>query len=402
MLPLDLLKEVALSQRSDLNTRTQGLERKELDNFPVLKSHSLIISGIRRCGKSTLLVQLMKKTYPTAFYLNFEDPRLYGFTVEDFQKIDKLVKEQKHNELLFDETQVVAGWERYIRQKLDQGNHQIIITGSNASLLSKELGTKLTGRHITKELFPFSFGQFCAIKELPKSPESTSDYLQKGGFPEYIKSEKIELLHQLFDDLLLRDITVRYGVRDFRSLQHLAMYLVSNVSKLVSGNNLRKTLEIKATSTVMEYFSYLEESWLFFFIPKFSYSKKKQLINPKKVYAIDTGLVSANSRSFSDDQGRKFENMVFLHFRRKYQEIYYFSDKQECDFVLCDRSGPVSLVQVCVKLNPDNLNRELDGLWEAMKFFDKKESLLVTLSQEDEFYDAGRKVVVVPFHKLKD
>lgn len=94
--------------------------------------------------------------------------------------------------------------------------------------------------------------------------------------------------------------------------------------------------------------------------------------------------------------------MVFLHFRRKYQEIYYFSDKQECDFVLCDRNGPVSLVQVCVKLNPDNLNRELDGLWEAMKFFDKKESLLVTLSQEDEFSNAGRKVVVVPFHKLKD
>ncbi|MEX2566807.1 MAG: ATP-binding protein, partial [Cyclobacteriaceae bacterium] len=303
MLPIDLLEEVALSQRAEIYTRTQGLERNELESFPLFKSHSLIISGIRRCGKSTLLLQLMKNQYPNAFYLNFEDPRLYGFNVEDFQKIDRLISEQKHTELLFDEIQVVAGWERYIRQKLDQGNHQIVITGSNASLLSKELGTKLTGRHITKELFPFSYEQFCDFKDLPKSPESTMDYLHKGGFPEFLINERLEILHQLFDDLLLRDITVRYGVRDFRSLQHLAIYLISNVSKLVSGNNLRKTLEIKATSTVMEYFSNLEESWLFFFIPKFSYSKKKQLINPKKVYAVDTGLVSANSRSFSEDQG---------------------------------------------------------------------------------------------------
>ncbi|MEX2566595.1 MAG: DUF4143 domain-containing protein, partial [Cyclobacteriaceae bacterium] len=104
----------------------------------------------------------------------------------------------------------------------------------------------------------------------------------------------------------------------------------------------------------------------------------------------------------SEDQGRKFENMVFLHFRRKYQEMYYFSDKQECDFVLCDRNGPVSLVQVCVRLNADNLSRELNGLWEAMKFFDKKEALMVTLSQEDEFHQGNSKIFVVPFHKLKD
>ena len=200
------------------------------------------------------------------------------------------------------------------------------------------------------------------------------DYLGKGGFPEFLKSERQELLHQLFGDLLLRDIAVRYGVRDIRSLQNLAMYLVSNVSKQVSGNNLSKTLEIKATSTVMEYFSYLEESWLFFFVPKFSYSQKKQLVNPKKVYAIDTGLVRANSRSFSEDYERKFENMVYLHFRRKYQEIYYFSEKQKCDFVVFDRKGLVELVQICAELNPDNLKRELNGLWKAMGFFEKKRS----------------------------
>lgn len=400
MISKNLLEEVALTQREDVRKRSQGLERNELENFPLLSSHSLIISGIRRCGKSTLLVQMLENDYPEAFYLNFEDPRLYGFTVEDFQKLDKLILENNRTVLFFDEVQVVDGWERYVRQKLDQESYQIVITGSNASLLSRELGTKLTGRHVTKELYPFSYGQFCEFKNISKSKESTLDYLGKGGFPEFLKSERQELLHQLFGDLLLRDIAVRYGVRDIRSLQNLAMYLVSNVSKQVSGNNLSKTLEIKATSTVMEYFSYLEESWLFFFVPKFSYSQKKQLVNPKKVYAIDTGLVTANSRSFSEDHGRKFENMVYLHFRRKYQEIYYFSEKQECDFVVFDRKGLVELVQVCAELNPDNLKRELNGLWESMEFFEKKEAILVTLGQEDEFEQDGYKIHVVPFHLL--
>ncbi|WP_217349163.1 ATP-binding protein [Algoriphagus sp. A40] len=372
MISKDLLNEVAQSQKGNLQNRPLGLLRKELDDFSLIKSHALIISGIRRCGKSTLLVQLLENQYPDAFYLNFEDPRLYGFAVEDFQKIEKILAEQGQTSLFLDEVQVVEGWERFVRQKLDQENSNIVITGSNASLLSKELGTKLTGRHVTRELFPFSYRQFCEFKKLPNTKDITLEYLTSGGFPEYLKSGRAELLHQLFDDLLLRDIAVRYGIRDVKSLQNLAIYLISNVAKPVSGNNLRKVLEIKATSTVMEYFSYLEESWLFFFVSKFSFSQRKQLVNAKKVYSIDTGLVTNNTRSFSDDHGRRFENMVFLHFRRKYQEIYYFSEKHECDFVVFDRNGLVELVQVCYDLNTENLKRELNGLWEAMKFLIKK------------------------------
>lgn len=400
MISGELLKEVAQSQKYDIQKRSLELKRDELKDFGLSESYALIISGIRRCGKSTLLVQLLEDQYPNAFYLNFEDPRLYGFTLPDFQRIDKLITERKVKVLFFDEIQVVEGWERYIRQKLDQQSFEIVITGSNASLLSRELGTKLTGRHITKELFPFSFDQFCEYLKLSKTKESTLNYLKVGGFPEFIKTGRLELLHQLFDDLLLRDIAVRYGVRDVKSLQNLSVYLMSNVSKLVSGNNLRKVLEIKATSTVMEYFSYLEESWLFFFVPKFSYSQRKQLINLKKLYSIDTGLVSANSRSFSEDHGKRFENMVFLHYRRKYQEIYYFSEKKECDFVIFDRKGLVELVQVCYELNTDNLKRELGGLWEAMRFFDKKTAILVTAAQEDEFEESGFLITVLPFHKL--
>jgi len=301
--------------------------------------------------------------------------------------------------LFFDEIQVVEGWERYVRQKLDQG-FQLVVTGSNASLLSQELGTKLTGRHITKELFPFSYQEFCDYNKVLPDQENTEKYLRMGGFPEFLKTDRQEILHQLLDDLLVRDITVRYGVRDMKSLQRLALFLMSNVGKPVSGNQLRKTLEIGATSTVIEYFSYLEACWLFFFIPKFSYSQKKQLVNPKKVYSIDTGMVSANSRAFSEDFGRRFENLVFLHLRRNFPEIYYFSEKKECDFVVFDRKGIVALIQVCYSFHADNMTRELEGLWEAMEFFDLKEAHLVTVGQMDFFEQEGRRIHVVPFHKF--
>ena len=168
----------------------------------------------------------------------------------------------------------------------------------------------------------------------------------------------------------------------------------------MSGHNLGNVLEIKATSAVIEYFSFVEESWLFFFVPKFSYSQRKQLINAKKVYSIDTGLVTLNSRSFSEDHGRRFENMVFLYFRRKYQEIYYFAEKHECDLVVFGRQGLVAIVQVCYELNPENLKRELEGLWEAMRFFDRKEGVLVTFGQDDEFEQDGFRIQVIPFYKL--
>ncbi|MCH6233192.1 ATP-binding protein [Cognataquiflexum rubidum] len=400
MLSQIILQETLASQKTDLQKKAFGLERFEVIELPVLSSHALIVSGIRRCGKSTFLLQMLSKRFPDAIYLNFEDPRLYGFDLSDFQKLDLLISEDKGKVLFFDEIQVIKGWEIFVRQKLDQG-FQIIITGSNASLLSQELGTKLTGRHITKELFPFSFQEFCEFRNLPISIESVSQYVELGGFPEFLKSERQEILNQLLDDLLVRDIAQRYGVRDLKSLQQLTVYLITNVGKPVSGNQLKKVLEIGATSTVLEYFSYLEACWLFFFVPKFSYSQKKQLINPKKVYSIDTGMVAANSRSFSQDFGRRFENLVFLTLRRKHNEIYYFSEKKECDFVVFDRRGLLAVVQVCYKLSSENMDRELEGLWEAMSFFSLKKGYLVTLDQKDYFEKDDNRIEVVPFHEYE-
>ena len=198
---------------------------------------------------------------------------------------------------------------------------------------------------------------------------------------------------------MIRDIAVRYSIRDVKTLQRLAFYLLSNVSKLITGNRLKTLFKIGSTSTVMEYLSHLEYSYLLQFVPKFSYSLRKQIANPRKVYAIDTGLINVNSGSFSEDNGRKFENLVYLHLRQKYREIYYFAEKSECDFVIVKNGRLVEAVQVCFELNRDNMNRELDGVVEALTFFDANEGFIVTLDQTDRLEKNGKIVHVVPSYQ---
>ncbi len=393
------IKQVAKSQLDVLLRKNNGLPRYELDKIPELSSHALIISGIRRCGKSTLLYQMLSTKYPKAFFVNFEDPRLYDFERNDFLRLDEVIKKSRRRVLFFDEIQAIPEWERYVRQKLDE-DYQLVITGSNASLLSKELGTKLTGRYLMRELFPFSFEEFCSFKKIKKTAKATLEYLRLGGFPEYVKQENEELLNHLFDDILMRDIVVRYGIRDVKTLQRLALYLVSNAGNLISGNRLKVMFELAATSTVMEYLSHLEMSYLFYFVPKFSYSLKKQHVNPRKVYAIDTGFINANSDSFTDDNGRKFENMIFMHLRRTSKDIYYFSEKGECDFVVCKKGKANACIQACYDLNQDNLERELKGLFEALEYFDLREGVIVTSNQTDRVVRNGRTAQIVAAHEF--
>src|ERR1700737_832542 len=180
------INQILTSQKENLLSKESGLKREALQTLPDLSSYAMVVSGIRRCGKSTLLFQLLKEKYSDALYLNFEDPRLYEFERKDFIRLDKVIAATGTKVLLFDEIQIIPEWERYVRQKLDEG-YKLVITGSNASLLSRELGTKLTGRHITKELFPFSFREFNLFNQLEASPDSLSKYLHTGGFPEYVK-----------------------------------------------------------------------------------------------------------------------------------------------------------------------------------------------------------------------
>jgi len=391
-----VIEHVVEQQKMRFATRNIGLKRELVPATQSLSSHALIISGVRRCGKSTLLMQMIKELDDTSvFFLNFESPQLYEFTLLDFARLDNIIARKEAKILFFDELQLVEGWEMYVRQKLDEG-FQVVITGSNASLLGKELGTRLTGRHITQELFPFSYTEFLAFRQLSPCTESLARYMQTGGFPEFVKNGDEEQIATLFDDILIRDIVTRYGIKDIKSLHRLANYLISNIGNRISATKLKQPLSIGATSTVLSWFSHLELSYLVSFLPMFSHSTKAQLINPRKVYAIDLGLVNVISNTLTEDVGRKLENLVFLHLRRKYTELYYFDEKGECDFVVMKNGAVVELVQVCYELTPDNVQRELNGLIKAMRFFKQQKARIVTFSNSDHIEEDGYKIDVIP------
>lgn len=390
-----LQSEIEVSVREQkqlLQQANVGLSRGVLPEMALLSDYVTIITGIRRCGKSTLMHQLMEGLNGEFAYFNFEDPRVFGFDVNDFVKLENVFGNQQV--YFFDEIQNIENWELFIRKLHDQGK-TVCITGSNASLLSKELGTRLTGRHLQKELFPFDYAEFCAFLDMVKNTESLDSYLALGGFPSYLKNEQLAYLQQLFRDILYRDIIVRHGVRNSKIIEGIALYLISNVGKEFSLNGIKKTFDIGSANSVADYVAWFEDSYLLFTLPRFSWSLKSIAVNPKKVYTIDTGFAQANSLSFSEDKGRLFENMIYLKLRREGKELYYFREKGECDFVVKEQQQVTTLIQVCYELHPDNLQRELNGLKEAMDFFGLNQGTIVTRNQNDEFMLDGKKISTV-------
>ncbi len=390
----------AIRVQSERAKKSQSFRRKLLLSLPsLLSDYALIISGIRRCGKSTLLTQLSVDRYKPeeVLALNFDTPLLYGFEFSDFRIVDEVIKEQGQCKVLFfDEVQIIDGWEVYVRGKLDEGFY-IVVTGSNASMLSRELGTKLTGRHITKELFPFSYAEYCGFANRETGDESLRDYLHQGGFPQYLQLHNQDVLTDLVNDIVYRDIAVRYNIRDDHSLKSLLAYLVGNVGNLVSATKLKQVLGMKSTSTVSDYFSYFEQTYLISFIPKFSYSYKAQLLNPKKVYCIDNGIVSVASPSFTRDEGRRLENMVFAELRRLYSDIYYYNEnRKECDFIVSSGSAPQLAIQVCYALTAENRKREVEGLLDALSFFQMSHGLILTYNQYDKLAVGDKTIEVLP------
>ena len=383
------------SQRESFGAADSGYTRLSLSEIPIAESFATIITGIRRCGKSTLLLQLLGRDYTDAIYLNFEDIRLSGFELGDFVRLDNVIRLRKIDVLFFDEIQIVAGWEKYINQLLREG-YKVFITGSNASMLSIELGTNLTGRHLSMELFPFSYTEYIEFKGLDNSLTSVEKYLRQGGIPEYIKSGIPSILTSLIDDILIRDIAVRHSVRDVNSLRQLTTYLITNIGNLVSANKLIGMFGIKTAATFLEYFSYLKDSYLLEFVPMFNHSLKVQARNPKKVYVMDLGLYTENALTTSDNFGRRLENLVFLSLRRNYKQVYYYKGKGECDFVIVDKNTVISAIQVCAEINDDNFDREYNGVIEAMSDLNLTEGYIVTLNQSDIFENKGQIVKMIP------
>jgi hypothetical protein len=395
----ETLKTIILSQREWLEPEVNEIQREMLAKFIQLPPFSYILTGVRRSGKSTLLKQVMRQ-YGSLNYFNFEDSRTAGFEINDFRTLEELFDELSGNNklLFFDEIQNVNEWERFIRDAVDR-KKTVFITGSNARLLSHELGTKLTGRHIDYEVFPFSYREFLNFFSLEPNPESFLKYLTKGGFPGFLQMEKKEMLSTLVSDILVRDIFSRYSLRNHEIYRRILQYLLSNTGKEASFNNLKNIFEIGSASSVMDFMNYLSEVYLVFLIPKYDTSLKVQARNPRKIYAIDTGLVHFSSVSGSPDQGRLLENAIYLQLKRLENEIWYFRGKKECDFISRKGNSNYSAIQVSWQVGVQNEKRETEGLMEAMDNLNLTEGTIITYDQEDRFLINGKTIRLIPAWK---
>jgi len=381
MITIETLRNIILESPKALRKKTILTREKEI---PLKSNRVIVITGVRRCGKSTLLLQLLEGT-EKKISLNFEDTRLNDFEFDDFLKLEQIAVSEKITTFVFDEIQNIPGWEKFVRSVHDKG-YYVYVTGSNASMLSRELGTRLTGRHLQTELFPFSYNEYLSFLKENGGEESFKKFLFGGGFPEVLKSKDDEYLRSLLRDIVIRDIAVRRNIKNEHIILSLAMHLISNVGKEISYNNISRLIGIKSVRSTIDYCDYLKESYLFDFVPRFSFSIKQQLINPKKIYAIDTGMANANSLSFSEDYGRMLENSVFMHLRRFTKDILYYKDEtSECDFLIRKNERIVYAVQVCWHLTEDNLKREIAGLTNAMKTTNCQKGVIITFNQDDSF-----------------
>jgi predicted AAA+ superfamily ATPase len=385
-------------QQNLLEKENGFVERDYLKTLNPSSSHIEVIAGIRRCGKSTMMRQIANRFYNQVAYFNFEDSRVFGFEISDFSKLDEVIGHEVEA-YFFDEIQNVSGWEVFVRQLHERGA-KVFVTGSNASLLSRELGTRLTGRYLSHEVFPFSHREYLLYFSFQDTLENFQKYVQCGGFPEFLRDQNPEILQMLLKDILFRDIAVRYGIKNTHVLMDIALYLVSNIGKEVSFNGLRNNFNVGSPTTVSDYLSWMEDAYLLFYLPRFSWSAKSISKNPKKVYCIDTGFAKSNSLSFSKDEGRLLENLVYLNLRKKFQKLFYFRERQECDFVVFEGNSCKWVIQVCDTLHPDNRDREINGLIEAMEFLKMDIGFILTLNQNDQVVINEKTIIIQEVRKF--
>jgi len=409
-----------------------GIERdlylKPLEQM--LKSGQImLITGARRSGKSFLMRQLAKKISASGMdkkqilIVNFEDPRFVdlntGLLDQIFETYQEFLRPKEKPYIFLDEAQEVAGWEKWARTMHELGKAHIIISGSNAKLLSRELATVLTGRHLDLTVFPLSFKEFLNFKnisvenELDLAGKDTEikyffkEYLENGSFPKVATDgEKEKILLAYFDDILNKDLIRRYRIRKGEKIKSLIKFYLSNISSLTTFSSVAKFLDI-STDTAEKFSSYLESAYMIFFLKRFSFTVKEQEKSPRKVYAIDTGLANIIGFRFSGNLGKLAENIVFLHLKRQTifnpnLEIYYWKDARhaEADFVVKEKTAIKEIIQVCWNIDdPKTKKREIDSLVKAMENLGINEGLVITEDYKGEEMVGNKKIKFVTLRK---
>lgn len=422
---LEEIKRIIADQREEIDEifkRERIIERNiprdELLGF-LKHPNILAILGARRSGKSIFSLLLLKdKKFG---YVNFDDERFAGLNAENLNKVLQAFYELYGTDLeylILDEIQNIEGWELFANRL--RRTKRVIITGSNAKLLSGELATHLTGRHIDFTIYPFSFVEYLELKnfilrkedlystkKIAEIKKSLEDYISMGGFPEVYKFGRA-ILRNIYEDIIHKDILLRYRIRNRKTFSEMAKYMISQFSSEMTYTKLKNIMTIKNVHTVSNYVKYLSSSYLLFIIERYSPKLKKQIIAPKKVYCIDTGLINSIAFMASENRGKLMENAVAVELMRRKSyvhysiEIYYWKDYQqrEVDFILKNGRKIEQLIQVTNASGEDELRkREIDSLVTASHELHCKNLLIITWDYENELKVDNRTINCTPMWK---
>lgn len=415
MMEKDKLRQIIRDQQKIFHEKNDLIER-DIDLSYYFKGNEIvIISGIRRCGKSSLLKLISQKIPTNKIFINFDDVRFVDFTVDNFQDIQDIVFElfgEQNITYFLDEVQNVIYWEKWVNNLYAQ-KIKVFVTGSNSKILSSEIATYLTGRNKVLRLFPFSFKEYLRLKGVNHtdpsqltSPEKAKiyslfiEYFEKGGFPQILKNDDIELSRQYFEDILNKDVITRYRVKEIKELKDLILFLFSNSGTKNSYSTLKNISDIKSLSTIKNYIDYLQNVFLLHPVKKFDYSIKKQKVASSKIYVGDNSFLKTIAFNFSENKGKRLENLVFLHLLQNDFETYYHSGKKECDFIIKEHLDITKAIQVSLTLqNPTTKKREIYGLLDALKTYNLHEGLILTMEDEETIEKDGKKIVIKPVWK---
>jgi predicted AAA+ superfamily ATPase len=385
----------------------------------------IVLKGIRRSGKSTLLINHIRHLTGTGvnkkeiLFVNFEDPRFNGELNSDlleqiFEVYLEFVNHETKPHIFLDEVQHVAQWEKWVLTGYELKRASFYVTGSSSKLLSREFGTALSGRFLAIDVFPLGFKEYLLFKDLP-APDKISlvtrklmykkafnDFLIGGGFPkagaleEDLRRQEIIMY---YETIILKDIVARHNLKNYDSVKKVALYLLSNIGKPFNLNKVRVSLAL-SYDLADKYFEYLKDTFLLFEVYQYDHSLSRQFANRRKVYCIDNGILATMAFRISEDYGRYLENLVFIELLRRGHEVYFHQGKKECDFVVKEGLNIRQAIQVSRTLQiEETKKRELEGLIEALETYGLNKGMILTEDEEYTIEYESRRIIVQPVWK---
>ena len=395
---------------------------------PIDTKKIITLIGVRRCGKTSILYEMINKLSKTIdktsiLFLNFEDERLelkideLDLILQSFLELYPQ-KDLKKCYFFFDEIQNITGWEKFVRRLYDTVSKNIYITGSNSKLLSSEIATSLRGRTLSYEVYPLSFSEYLAFKDIEVDLYSSKSlayirnaevkFLKDGAFPEILfLDEKYanQTLQEYFNVLLYRDLAERYNITNTIALKFFLKRIIASTTKQISINKIYNELKSSGIkigkNTLYDFLDYIQNIYLAFTLQRYDNSLVNKELGEKKIYTVDIGLNNATEFRFSDNIGKSLENAVFLELKRRGRELFYYRDtNSECDFIVQKGSQIVQALQVTYDMSDEETaKREIKGLLTACKNLNLSHGYIITYESEDEILEDGVNIMLTPFYK---